>query len=273
MSHVLGNHIILAIVLENLPIAADIVALSRVDTNIRYTLLSILPYSRLVRLSFSQRSRLKSKHLTTGLVQISSFRYLILLNLSGTDITASTVRTLVFNSKTLQVLQIVECLKISVDSLIALFRSVVKLRFGKRDMPRDSFAPLVCLDCWGIRGLCLDYKFQGKKEWMYESFCADNRNLWTLSEETAVLGIDTNIRFCTSADHTSNDIRYRPALRYTYGVSQCELVTKSDTFDEDVALCETCILRNHNKLGNPKHKCRTPVPINLSLLSSRECIN
>lgn len=265
MTDVLGNHIILALILEHLPVSSDIVSLSLADTNIRSTLLSILPHSHILKLSFVRRERLKTKHLTSGMFSILSFRHLQSLNLSGSGVTSAIIRTLLFQSKTLKVLQIVECLKIRVDSLITLFRSIVKLRHGKRELPKTDFAPLVCLDCWGINGLSLDYKYQGKKEWMYESFCSDNKNLQLLSEETDLLGIDLNIRFCPSLEHSSNDIRYRPAARYLYGLSQCELIARKHE-NSQIVYCETCVLRVHNGDRNRRHKCRTLEAINLDLL-------
>lgn len=240
-------------ILESLSSAKDIANICCLDHNIRSTALSILSHVELTTLSFAFRSRLKSKNLMKEPFDILSWHSLTCLDLSETGITAAFVRTLLMESKSLRILLIVDCKKIGCASLISLLRAISKLRFGKRELPREAFAPLVVLDCWGISGLSLDYKYQNKQEWLYESCCADNKNLQTLLTESELLGIDLNTTFCTSTDHDAiTDIRYHPAARQTCGLTACEL----STFEYG-SLCDTCILRHHNKLGNPEHACRT----------------
>lgn len=264
MSHVLGNPIILSSILENLTLGSDIASLCAVDVCIRQTAVIVIRHCHILRLSFSNRTRLKTKNLHSSPFDIFGYRFLVLLNLSGTGVTSAVVRNLLFDLKTLKFLQIVDCRKIDVASIINLLRTIVKLRFGKREMSRESFAPLVCLDCWGIGGLALDYKYQNKQEWFFESYCSDNRNLQTLLNEADVLGIDLNIQFCPGTDHNNlGDIRYHPAARQLWGYSNCTITPKQDS--RPFVLCDTCILRTHNREGFRRHICRQPIPIDISV--------
>lgn len=273
MSSLLGNPIILSIIVENLESAVDLATLCVVDRNIRATALAIIPgHPSIEKLSFKDRGRLKSKNLTTTPFSVLHFRALRLLNLSRTGITVSIVRSLVLHSKTLRFLQIVDCRKVEVSGLISLLRSIVKSRFGKRETPKETFAPLVCLDCWGISGLLLDYKYQNRQEWLFESFCKDNKNLQTLMEEAEILGIDLNMAFCAGEDHNIvHDIRYLPVARQSWGLRQCELMVKSRE-DQSLVLCDTCMLREHNRWNNVRHICRQETDIEVSILDHSEPI-
>lgn len=269
MSGLLGNPIILSIIAENLELGADLATLCAIDRNIRATALAILPgHSGIERLSFKDRTRLKSKHLTTAPFAVLHFRRLRLLDLSRTGITVSIVRSLLLHSKTLQVLQIVDCRKVEVSGLISLLRSIVKSRFGKREVPKSAFAPIVCLDCWGVSGLLLDYKYQNRQEWLFESFCKDNKNLDLLHDEAGILGIDLNMKFCVGEDHNSvHDIRYLPVARQGWGIRQCELMLETSEVQSNI-LCDTCMLREHNRRNNVRHSCRQEVNIDVALLQN-----
>lgn len=261
MSDVLGNPILLMSVLANLTSAKDIASICVLNHNIRSTALSILPFSGVTRLSFNNQTNLKGKDLLTLPFTILTWKDLAILNLSRTSIGSNVVRSLLRESNSLKVLQIVECRKVDCGTLLSLLRHMYKIRYGKREDKRNLFAPICVLDCWGVSGLSLDYKYQNKQEWLYESCCADNKNLRLLLFEAELLGIDLNINFCQSPDHdTITDVRYHPAARQMCGLSPCSLFAREDY---DVSYCDTCILRNHNRQGNPKHKCRTPEPVPL----------
>ena len=239
---VLGNHIILQLVLESLSSAKDIATLASLSTVIRATTLSIIDHVHIERLSFA-RTKAKNKHILSQLFRLLEWRNLVILDLSGTAVTSGPVRSLLLNSTSLKVLQLVGCTRVSVNSIIMLLKT----------MRKKAHAPITYLDIWDIDGLRLDYKYQNTKIWMYESFCNDNRNLMSVLSAANEVSIDLNIHLCHGSGHGRHDVRYIPAVRGRLGLTQCEL------YNDPV--CETCILRRHNEAHNKAHQCRTPIPI------------
>lgn len=261
MAGILDNHIILSVVLDHLSEAADIAGISSLSSHIREVTIFSLSQTHFVELSFPPRISLMTKHLSKGIFHISTFLHLRILNLSGAGITAAAVGYVISNSKTIKALIIVNCSRVDVYSLISLFMTMSRrlVRSPREKIP--SYAPLEVLDCWGIKGLCLDFRYQGKKEWVYDSFCRDNQNFMRLQEQAAKHRIYTNIDFCSSDEHnTVHDIRWYPTARGLYGLSNCELNTLKLG-----AFCELCTLRLHERAGNPVHRCRTPVPLSLEI--------
>lgn len=262
MTHVLGNHIILSLVLRNLTSARDIVALAHVDRNVYATMRDILHRTPIPSLTFSKR-RIKSKNIDAkaDLFRLLSFRCLVILDLSETDVTFSSVRSLVLVSRHLKVLQVVGCKRLMASSFITFLGTLAtQIETSKRAV--SDVAPLIVLDVWDVMGMQLDYRYQGKREWMYESFCPDSKNLRTLLGITLRLNVSLNIEFCRASAHDGVvDERYRPAARQAWGVTTCEIAPMPGNEGNSASFCDTCMLKAHVQRNHRKHKCRQVTPI------------